>query len=342
MQNDNDRKDLIEEFLQRRDFASRYAIYKNIDTDAAFERFKKRVGASERRKYGDVWKWAMGAAAAVAAIAVIGFASLSIDSHSIEQDQFITSITPGYGHAVLTTADGERMELTGDGAVMDTISIVNGTLAKAKETPIIVEVPRGGEYRITLSDGTKVHLNSESSIEFPSAFGSESRNVTLKGEAYFEVAHMEECPFVVDAHGVKVKQYGTSFNVQAYTHNRVEVTLLKGSIGVIVPFRGESQLTPGRQAVVCGSDISIHDVDVETVMGWTEGVFRFDNKELSEIADILSRWYNVNIVVEDSIRNAHFTGSIERNGKICDILDAIAEITGMKYSNDNSTIRLHK
>lgn len=342
MQNDNKRKDYVEEFLQRKDFASRYAIYKHIDAEAAFARFKKRVGAKEKHDSGSIWKWALSAAAAVAAVAIIGYAALSIDRNSIAEDQFIASITPGYGHAVLTTANGNRVELTGDGAAMDTISIVNGILAEAKETPIIVEVPRGGEYRITLSDGTKVHLNSESSIEFPSAFGSESRNVTLKGEAYFEVAHMEECPFVVDAHGVKVKQYGTSFNVQAYAHNRIEVTLLKGSIGVVVPFRGESQLTPGRQAVVCGSDISIHDVDVETVMGWTEGVFRFDNKELSEIADILSRWYNVNIVVEDSIKNAHFTGSIERNGKICDILDAIAEITGMKYSNDNSTIRLHK
>ena len=338
-----ERKDLVEEFLHRKDFASRYNIYKEIDADAAFSRFEKRVGLKYNTWHNkSIVRWTLGVAASVAACVMIGFAVYNLRTDETVTDDFIVGITPGYGHAILTTADGSRVTLTGEGALLDTISAVQANGQSADNLPMIVEVPRGGEFRITLSDGTRVHLNSESSIEFPRVFSGNMRSVKLRGEACFDVAHMDNCPFVVDAHDVKVKEYGTQFNVQAYSHDRVEVTLVEGSIGVVVPFRGESRLTPGRQAVVCGSDISISDVDVDNVIGWTEGVFRFDNKELAEIADILSRWYDVRIIVDDSVSHAHFTGSLERGGNIVDILDAISEITGMKYSNDKSTIILHK
>lgn len=342
MQKDNERNDLVDEFLRREDFAPRYKIYKELDADAAFSRFEKRVGVKTNAGHRTLVRWSLGVAASVAAAVLIGFAVYGLQTDETVTDDFMVSITPGYGHAILTTSDGSRVALTGDGALLDTMKVASADELSADNSQMIIEVPRGGEYCITLSDGTKVHLNSESSIEFPRVFGGNTRSVKLRGEACFEVAHMDNCPFVVDAHGVKVKEYGTQFNVQAYSHERVEVTLVEGSIGVVVPFRGESRLTPGRQAVVCGSDIKISDVDVDNVTGWTEGVFRFDNKELGEIAEILSRWYDVSIVVDDKISHAHFSGSLERDGKIGDILDAIAEITGMKYTNDNSTIILHK
>lgn len=340
MQKDKEQRNLVDEFLERRDFASKYSTYKNIDVDAAFSRFSKKVGIEERSRHKSIIGWTIGIAASIAIIISIGIAVLTADGNN--DKQYLANISPGYAHAFITTADGSRMELTGESALVDTVSMMQNDDDVADNSLVIVEVPRGGEYRITLSDGTQVHLNSESSIEFPRKFSGNARNVKLKGEACFEVAHIDNQPFVVDAYGVKVKEYGTSFNVQAYSNNRVEVTLAKGSIGVIVPFRGESQLTPGRQAVVCGNNINIHDVDIDNVYGWSEGLFRFDDDELADIAEILSRWYDVNIVVDNSISHSRFTGTIERDGKISDILDAIAEITGMKYSNDNSNIRIHR
>ncbi len=341
MQNDIEEKDFVDEFLHRKDFASQYSKYKKIDSDAAFARFQKRVGAKRTSIVRPLLRWTAGIAASVAIAVAMGYAlGIGTDNGNEANEPFIASITPGYCHAYLTTADGTVVELTGEGANLDSITAMMTEEETAE--PVKIVVPRGGEYRVTLSDGTHVQLNSESSLEFPRIFAADSRSVMLKGEAYFEVAHRDDCPFIVDACGVKIKQYGTHFNVQAYDEQYVEVTLLQGSIGVSVADKGESRLTPGRQAVVCGNSVNIHDVDVENVMGWTEGVFRFEDKELGEIADILSRWYDVKIVVEDSIRHTHFTGSLERDEQIADILDAIAEITGMKYNNENSTIKLHK
>lgn len=315
--------------------------YAEYDAEQAFKAFSEKV-YPKTVKTRSLWMRYAGMAASVVFVCALGMATYLYNSNQAVDETFIANITPGYAHAYLTTSDGNRIELVGDGTMVDTIGIKENLIAEDDCQPVIIEVPRGGEYKVTLSDGTKVHLNSESSIEFTRHFSGDTRYVKLTGEAYFDVVQMKDCPFVVDAHGVKVKEYGTSFNVQAYDHNRVEITLERGSIGVIVPYRGESQLTPGRQAVVCGSDISICDVDVYNVLGWTEGVFRFEDKDLIEIAKILSRWYDVKIVVDDSIKDIHFTGNIERDGNMADILDAISEIAGFKYSNDNQIIRLHK
>ena len=195
---------------------------------------------------------------------------------------------------------------------------------KTKAEYHTIVVPRGGEYRITLADGTCVHINAESQLRFPVTFSDKERTVRLTGEAYFEVSHRENTPFVVEVGNMRVRQYGTKFNINAY-NEAPEVVLVAGSIGV----SGDG-----------GEEVTL---DVSPYIGWTKGRFTFDNERLADIVPELMRWYDVEIkILDDEVANMRFTGSVGRYETIEHIMRAISYTQGVHVAVNGNKIEISK
>lgn len=197
--------------------------------------------------------------------------------------------------------------------------------------------PRGGEYRITLSDGTKVWLNAASSLYYPTKFDKNERRVVLSGEGYFEVAKDATRPFWVETGEVKVRVLGTKFNVSAYKDDsKQRVSLAEGSVKVeYAEGHGkEAFLKPGY-----GADMEqnkenfwVHKVNLESVLSWKDAMFIFDDESLGSIMKKLSRWYNVDVKYEDGVDTRfHFTGRIQRYEDISNILHLIEMTNKVKF-----------
>lgn len=192
-----------------------------------------------------------------------------------------------------------------------------------------LRVPRGGEYSITLSDGSVVYLNSESELRYPVKFAGEDRRVYLSGEAYFDVTADKEHPFVVDLKTSAVKVLGTGFDVRAYKdENEILTTLVSGSV-VFSAGKESVVLKPGEQAVLDQSgELETREVDTYLYTAWKEGVFAFKQQRLEEIMKIVSRWYNVNIFWENaSQKEVVFTGKMRRYDDFSKIVEML-EMTG--------------
>lgn len=241
---------------------------------------------------------------------------------------YIEQVTPGVRGAVLTLSSGESVALEADGPRMlveqdgTRIEIAGEELAyhreeAEEEIPMTntVTVPRGKEFSLRLSDGTQVWLNSESSLVFPVRFGDGPREVTVTGEAYFDVAHDASRRFVVHADTVSVSVYGTAFNISSYAdEGTIETTLVRGSVEVRSGHR-RAMLQPGQQARVGreGAIFDVRQVAAEDYAAWTRGLFTFNDEPIASICRKLSRWYGVEIVPRgvdaDKVR---YTGVVKR------------------------------
>lgn len=193
-------------------------------------------------------------------------------------------------------------------------------LLAAQEVFNTVVIPRGGEYFLTLADGTKVWMNSESELRFPVSFVGNKRVVYLKGEAYFEVAKDASKPFFVTTSHGEVKVLGTEFNVKCYgDESSLYTTLVEGSVAFIGLGKKESTLLPGQQLRYekeTGEQF-VRDVNVENYISWRENSFRFQELTLEEIMKTLSRWYNITYNFENNdIKNIQFSGNLDKYGQI--------------------------
>jgi ferric-dicitrate binding protein FerR (iron transport regulator) len=200
-----------------------------------------------------------------------------------------------------------------------------------------ITVPLGQISEFTFADGTRVWLNSGTTLRFPETAGN-SREIHLEGEAYFDVAKNESKPFIVHTGVHQAKVFGTSFNVRSY--DDLEVTLIEGSLGLTSPFQKEmDMLNPGEQFRISatGTNKVIRKVDTHPYEAWKEGKLIFRNKSLGEIADDLERWYNVKISFNDQkIKDIRFSGTILKYKPIDQILEAIKLTSPIRY-----TIQVH-
>ena len=215
------------------------------------------------------------------------------------------------------------------------IVVQNQGVSYRVDTSIVEEryntlrVPRGGEYSITLSDGTVVYLNSESELRYPVRFVGKDRRVYLSGEAYFDVKKDQDHPFIVKMKTSAVKVLGTSFDVRAYTdEEEVLTTLVQGSVQFST---GEESviLEPGEQAVLSKSGrVETREVDTYLYTAWKNGVFAFKKQRLEEIMKIIARWYDVNIFWENaSQKEITFTGKMRRYDDFSKVVEML-EMTG--------------
>ncbi|CAM3534556.1 FecR family protein [Sphingobacterium prati] len=240
---------------------------------------------------------------------------------------------PASNQAVITLSDGRQYQLNKaenqvviDGSGIryndgDEVAEINAAVS-AK-----IETPRGGTYDVTLPDGTMVKLNAGTVLSYPTVFAKDKREVTLIGEAYFEVAKRKEQPFVVHAKNQQILVLGTHFNVNAYrTSAETKTTLLEGKVAVKELRHGRQvTLLPNEQAVNTGTNLSKRTVNVQQEMAWVYGKFDFDGKSLSEVMDELSQWYAIDVVYKGDIPDVEFFGGTFRTSKLSTILKILKD-----------------
>ena len=349
---------LFEQICQEDLFSKERYVYEKIHDTKAFSVFEKRVRKVSSRSIGNWWKYA---AVLLFPILVVGSWKLM---HETEQVSIVASsvapIQPGCSQAVLVLDDGRKVFLKEEeeGVISEDKEItVTGekdrlvyTSSEGKNVDEIrfneLEVPRGGEYKVRLADGTLVYLNSATRMKYPVKFDEKERKVYLSGEAYFEVAKDPERPFFVEMEGVEVRVYGTSFNVNTHQEGNIQTVLVKGSIGVKVLSSGmESMIRPGQMAEFKqgNTKVDVKDVNVAVYTDWKDGIFRFENQRLEDILTVLSNWYDVDVFYQTaSVKELHFSGYMERYKDVSVILEAITLSTGVTFSIQGKTIVVSK
>ena len=201
-------------------------------------------------------------------------------------------------------------------------------------------IPKGGEYQVVLADGTKVWLNSASRLIYPQSFMGKERRVVLSGEAFFDVTHDAERPFVVETSRMNVKVLGTRFNVNDYDDNEeVSTTLVNGSVEIVSGDQQAFRLVPGEQAYGKENELEKREVNVRLYTSWIDGKFLFNNTELEEIAKQISRWYDVEIFFSsESVKKVRFTGAIVKFKPLEDLVRMIESTSQLRFSVKGRTI----
>lgn len=266
----------------------------------------------------------------------------------------VKQIVPGGNKATLTLPDGRIIDLAADkSGIMisaNSISYADGSHVaqeegKSNDEPqnMTLSTPRGGQYQVLLSDGTKVWLNAESTLKYPNQFTNDQRTIELTGEAYFEVSQDKKRPFVVRVGNEKIEVLGTHFNAMYYPEESVfKTTLFEGSVKVSNASRARV-LTPGQQLQVVDGMMRLSpNVDLEEAIAWKNGYFKFD-ENLESILTKLSRWYDFEIVYKSKPdATMTFTGKISRNRDIKEILEILEPSVNVHFKIEGRSVTVMK
>ncbi|MBC7915351.1 MAG: FecR family protein, partial [Pyrinomonadaceae bacterium] len=190
-------------------------------------------------------------------------------------------------------------------------------------------IPKGGQYQLVLSDGTKVWLNSASVLRFPVTFTGSQRRVELTGEGYFEVAKNKQQPFIVSANGAMVQVLGTHFNVSAYSDDEsVNTTLIEGSVRLLKE-KNAVILMPGQIGITTSANqkIMVEKANLEHTMAWKNGYFLFYDLDLKTIMKQAARWYDIDVEYKGSMGSEQYSGKISKYKDISELLENL-KLTG--------------
>ena len=263
------------------------------------------------------------------------------------------SIRVGSPKAIVELAGGQqflfnkdttlRLEAQGIQLVSsrDTLDIIQPVIAGERgEEYNVVRIPHGGEYITRLPDGSVVHLNAGSELKVPVYFGTESREVWLRGEGFFEVVHRENLIFTVHTDKADISVLGTEFDVRAYTDEKeVVTTLVQGAVGVSSG-RTYDRLKPGEQARIAGKgDVRVAEVDIYPFIAWKNGRMVFENERLEKIMAELQRWYDFELFYADpDVKEMHFTIDILKYEEISKVLNLMERMNKVKFTQKGRTV----
>ena len=340
----------------------RFKEYEKYDKIADFSCFLKRIRKHKKRRV------LTASVRRTIYVAAVLFVLLTVGIYFWYQERGVSETSQktmvlavkGKVQPILVTEEGTRIELEQQGGLLQKIS--DGRIT-SEENAIVYNqptggkgqavaglhtliIPRGGEYRVTLADGTIVWLNAETEFSYPVSFTDSLRAVKLKGEAYFEVAK-DAKPFEVQVNDVYVRVYGTHFNVNGYDNERVQTVLLSGSVGV------SSLKNPGVEQMIRPNEMvevnvstgvcEVKTVDAAAYVAWKEGYFSFEQETLEQIMAKLSRWYDVQVVFEnEEVRTQRFTGRVDRNENFQGVLNLLQRTLLVKFKVEGNRIIVSK
>ncbi|SMC48601.1 FecR family protein [Pedobacter africanus] len=334
-------------------------VMRGYNVDAAFGNLKTKIATDHRnRKNKQYFLWGAAAAAVIAVVSIAGyFYSPAYHRGNEIAESLIAAktIAAGRNRATLTLADGRSVELSGDkhGLIMKANELVydDGTavmnegkteakqLRKTSDQYATLRTPKGGQYQIVLSDGTKVWLNAASEITYLPAFEKGERMVKLTGEAYFEVATQyispsKKKPFIVKTATQQVEVLGTHFNICGYPdETSIRTTLMEGAVRVSRQGTFNTRLLkPNQQSIIENSheDIKVLQVDPAYVIDWKNGDFIFD-KDIRTIMRQISRWYNIEVAYEGEVTKEEFTGRILRSKNLAEVLNVLQKTNKVHF-----------
>lgn len=331
------------------------------EADLLFEQIVKKQSPVHRlltKRRWVAWRWLAAAASVLLVLGLSGYFFLFKKETRQSQEAVQVSlpgdiIAPERNRATITLANGQTIYL--DSASNGSLTVLgNVKLVKLEDGKVVYEAtgtssgemsyntlsnPRGSRViDVTLADGSRVWLNSGSSITYPVAFTGNERKVLIEGEAYFEITHDALKPFIVSKGEMAIKVLGTHFNVNAYDDEKdTRITLLEGSVQV-TNLQYAAIIKPGEQAIVKDNKIGMAaNADLEQVMSWKEGYFRMKGTDLASLMRQVARWYDVQVEYENGVPSARFGGLINREVSLSDMLKALEQY-GIYSRFDNGKI----
>jgi transmembrane sensor len=361
--------DWVNENIGNQRMFERYTDPKNIDewlkwkeqlpAAETLDRLKGRLSFTvPQKKTGMRNIWPYIAAASVLLVLLIGFDWIR-KSNTTANKNLVQATTkdlePGGNHAILVLANGTSVLLdtiqTGDLAIQGNTRILKkdtGLISYQSMNPGVqpgkmeyntLSAPMGGQYRVQLADGSRVLLNAGSSLKYPTVFTGKTRAVELTGEAWFEVAKDPMFPFEVKVNETIVQVLGTHFNVNAYANDPLlKITLEEGSVQV----NRQLVLKPGQQAQVnAAGNVQAVAADLETELGWKNGLFVFKHARIETIMRQLARWYDCEVIYKDTI-SEQFNASITRNTPVSKLLHYLEGTGAVHFTIDNKKITVLK
>ena len=355
-------------YEEMEEFAEMGTFLKGVDSlhkDQALENVLKRT----RRGAVTRFRWLRYAAAILFPLLLVGTLVYLFEVREGSGKELpgpvAKQILPGGPKAVLYLSDGRVVDLNrvADSVIMDGSSGHKIALSKevnalnysqvatscGKASELVynrIEVPRGGEYMLVLSDGTKVWLNSETRLEYPLVFGDASRDVRLSGEAYFEVTRDTARRFNVMMEGATIEVTGTSFNASCYPGDgRCDAVLESGKINLLTD-HGTTVVSVGECASydIASGKVRVEAVDLKYFTSWRYGTFYFYDTPLSDIVQKLGRWYNVNFkFADDSLREVCFSGAALRSKPIDFMLELLTSTQSLNFDiQEDGTIVIYR
>ena len=371
---------------ERNIYAAMDEVWKNTHADETYSKeeadqfYQKLVGAAEfkntlpKRRF-KLWAGYSGVAAAILIILSAGLYFYDTKTLAPASVRFAKQdIDPGSNRAILTLANGKKVELASSG----TYTVKNAKLGGDEEEFNTITTPRGGQYQINLPDGSSVWLNASTSLTFPVKFNKQVRKVSLVGEAYFEIAHASlrgaarneakesslrdeiasqarndgekrndgKVPFLVVTRDQIVEVLGTHFNIKGYVdESAIKTTLLEGSVRVSSTLDKNKIATiiPGQQTTLTSSAIRVSAADTEEALAWKNGLFMFDGQDLESIMKQVARWYDIDVVFEnEELKKQAFKGTISRFKKISQLLEVLESTGSVHFKMEGRRITAMK
>ncbi|MEN8156457.1 MAG: FecR domain-containing protein [Bacteroidota bacterium] len=332
-------KQLYKKLSDERHIPGKMSTLSRFDADKAYREFVRQAAPGRQRSLSR--RLLRYAAILIPLIAASYFTLKQTDRSGAEPNAVAMNVQPGTSKALLVLSNGKTLHLEKEEFINtgeEEIKISNnrkevvynpsqrtGFNRRVKFNTLVI--PRGGEYQLTLSDGTKIWLNSESEIRYPVAFRGTKREVYLWGEAYFQVAENSKQPFIVHTMNTAVQVVGTSFNIRAYSDEVTTATTLVS--GRVVVSQNENQqeyiLEPGQQAVTGEKETVVKAVEVAPYIAWKEGRILFEEHAIEAIFRDLSRWYDIDVEYRDpEVKDFRYSMEMQRYENLGEVLEILA------------------
>ena len=326
--------------------------YDKVDVDLKWESFKKRQQQRKRNIR-------MGVAVA-ASICLLITSGLWLWLGTLGEERVVLAEQGRQNNVCLVLSTGEMVDISNVG--QEEVKLDKGTklyegnrleyvrpdsLHKKELEFNQLIIPKGTFYHLVLSDGTKVWLNADSKIKYPVSFGQDKREVSLRGEGYFEVAKDSTRPFIVSTDKMDVRALGTTFDVNTYEDEGKSFVVLVEGLVEVSAGKGESRIiTPGYMAEVNMHDvqakIQISKCDPEHYIAWKNGNFSFRNASLTEILKRVSRYYDVTVIREQVFEEEYYTGDVSSDVSLESLLAVIESSTSVSFKVERKIVYVHK
>lgn len=350
-------KKMYTNLLNDTNLAGRYRNYARVNEEQGWRMVQKRCFPIHSFTWRRIMKYA-----ACFILLLVGAATWLWISYTSDSKPIITHETRvammrserlGKQKAKLELSDGREIELQSASSksvqALTALPVKETAKGKSSKEEVLQEnklkTYSDTEFWMTFEDGTRVHLNYNTTLKYPSYFAEDSRTVYLEGEAYFEIAKDNKRPFrVVTKDGI-IQQYGTSFNVNTQGGADTKVVLVAGSIGVITNYGKEFKMNPGELAVLQSNvqEVKISKVEVEPYVAWNKGRFVFYNCSLENLMNVISNWYGKDVIFQsEDIRKMRFTGDMDRYESITPLVKAIQRVTGLEVEVTEEAILLKR
>lgn len=353
-------KQLVEEWYEQ--YAQPTSLADN-ELESRIQNLDQKINTIGRKRPGKWLPWAT----AAAVIFIVGLFSYihfySASSSDLPASTWADVSAPTGDNATVTLQNNTQISLDdiekGDTVTADGYVITRRAtgeiqyIADQEASEVVfntIETGIGGSTTLILSDGTKIWLNAKSKVIYPTVFASDTREVFLEGEGYFEVVSSEKlsdhAPFIVKTHAHTLRVYGTRFNINTYSANYV-TTLLEGKIGLkkgVTPlgaasdFAGEVFLEPKQQYTENTRAHIVTLSEPERVLDWKNNYFYLTGQTLSQISEKLSRWYGVAFIMDQSASEQKFFGQISRKKNLSDVLNLMSEVGALSFKLQDNTV----